>query len=146
MADPIAAGSVVVAAATLIGFELVTSRPLLGVCESATPPGAPGDPPTTVVVAWEDGTRVTYPIAAGLLSLGAPTSASLLGTVMQFALTNPPFLQAGTRLRGPVVLHANYFEPNGDPISGGENEVATVKTKFGYFGFPVTGLVAVPGA
>lgn len=145
MADPIAAGTVVIATASLSGFELINRRPLLGVCESATPPGGPGDPPTDVVVAWEDGTRETYAIARGLLSIAAPSAASLLGTVMQFALTTPPFLEAGTRLRGPVVLHANAFEANGDPLSGG-GEVVTIQTRFGYAGFPASGLVAVPGA
>jgi len=64
---------------------------------------------------------------------------------MQFLPTQPPILEAGTRLRGPVVVHAEYFEANGDPLSGG-NEVATLKTRFGYASFPVVGLVAVPGA
>jgi len=145
MADPIEAGSVVIAKASLSGFELIGRRPLLGVCEDATPPGSPGDPPTNVVVAWEDGSRETYGAAGGLLSLGPPSSASLLGTVMQFIATTPPILEAGTRLRGPVVLHAEAFQANGDPLSGG-NEVATLRTRFGYTSFAVTGLVAVPSA
>lgn len=144
MAAPIAAGTIVTTKSALSGFELENRRPIIGRCESAIA-GAPGSPPTDVVVAWEDGTRETYAVAIGLASVGLPSSASLLGTVMQFLPTTPPLFEAGTRLRGPVVMHAEYFEANGDPLVG-SNEVATLKTRFGYASVPVVGLVPVPGA
>lgn len=149
MGSPIAAGSVVVTKGSLTVFELVARRPLLGVCESATP-GAPGDPPTNVIVAWEDGTRVTYPVAEALASMVAPSVASLLGTVMQFGgpAVPLPVFGAGGRIRGPVVMHAEYFAADGDPLigPGEENQVLTVKTELGYASYPRVGFVAVPNA
>lgn len=148
MATPIAAGSVVTPRASLTAFELAYRRPLLGVCAHATAPGAPGDPPTNVVVAWEDGTFATYNDASGLIQQTAPSAPSLLGTVMQAASGLGVFINSGTRTRGPVVAHAAYFEPNGDPLGGdpSQNEVATVKTPLGYMSFPVGALVSPPGA
>lgn len=148
MGSPIAAGSVVMARSSFSSFELVARRPLLGRCESATPPVGPGDPPTDVVVAWEDGTRVEYPSAQGLVSSTPPTTPSLLGTVVQFGgtLLPIPILEAGTRLRGPVVMQSQLFEANGDPLTGPDSEVVTMKTRFGYSSFLAAGFTAVPNA
>jgi hypothetical protein len=137
-----------VAKASLGGFELEARRPLLGVCESAVAGIAPA-PPTNVVVAWEDGTRVTYPVATGLASAVAPSSPSLLGAVVQFGLgvIPVPLFGAGNRVRGPVVMHAEFFEANGDPLgSPTQNELVTFKTQLGYAGFIRAGLDVVPNA
>lgn len=149
MGSPIAAGSVVAVKSNLSGFELSARRPLLGICESAVA-GVPPAPPTNVVIAWEDGTRVTYPDAKGLISAAAPTDPSLLGTVVQFGGTLVPFpiLGAGNRIRGPVVMHSEYFDANGDPFvgPGEQNQVLTVKTELGYVSFPRPGFNVVPNA
>lgn len=151
MGSPIAAGSVIVVQATLSGFELAQRRPLLGICESAVA-GVPPAPPTNVVVAWEDGTRVTYPDAKALASVVNPGVASLLGSVVQLGgegtLVPFPILGAGNRVRGPVVMHAEYFQANGDPVvgPGEQNQVLTVKTPLGFVSFPRPGFNVVPNA
>jgi hypothetical protein len=114
-----------------------TDRPLLGICESATAPVGPGDPPTNVVVDWENGTRTTHVSGIGLVQLGAATQASLLGTVMQYVagLPNP-----GSRLRGPCVLQGDVLSASGAALAG---ELVVLKTPLGYLGFPSAYVVPV---
>lgn len=145
MAAPIAAGTVVFTKASYGSIEAEGPRPLLGICESATAPVNPGDPPTNVVVAWEDGTRTTYVAAIGLLQLQAMAGPSVLGTVMHYNNPAVPLLNPGARLSGPVVLQGQVFEANG-AVFGVAGDSVVLETPLGAFTFSILALAAAPSA
>jgi hypothetical protein len=145
MATPIAAGTVVFTKASFGSIEPEASRPLLGICESAEAPVDPGDPPTNVVVAWEDGTRTEYVASIGLFQLQPASGPSLLGTVMQYDNPQTPLPNPGARLTGPVVMHGQIFDEAGDAINPPGDSVV-LKTPLGYLALPTQFFAALPSA
>jgi hypothetical protein len=137
---PIAAGSVVVAAASLIFVEFEAARLKLGVCESAVAPVGPGNSPTNVVIAWEDGTRTTYAASAdALLQVAPPATPSLLSS---YAALNPAALsvnQAG-RYGGIVVAHFAFALPDGTD----QPEIVLLRTSAGLTALPTPAISLDP--
>lgn len=137
----IAAGSVVSTAVLLLEGETLRPEILLGACESATGPVNPGDPPTNVVVAWQDGTRQTYAVAEGILvQLVPPSAPSLLGSIMSIAAGVIP--NAGGRSVGPVILHVSV----GDASGGSFAELLVARTKLGILILPPAAVQILPNA
>lgn len=140
----IAAGSIVIPSGALGVFETAPRPPMCGVCASAVPPAGPGLAPTNVVVAWEDGTTVSYAESANALTqLLPPTTPSLLGSRATYnaaAMTAIP--APGSRAVGPVILHGGVTDAAGNsPVT----EFVTVRTPLGFLGLPLSLTQVLPG-
>jgi hypothetical protein len=138
----IAAGSVVIPGAEYAPLgEVLRPIPFLGVVESS----GGGSPPATVVVAWENGTRVSYAVtqpgsgAPTLLGLAPPTNASIQGSIVDPV---PGIPNPGGKFRGVVVLHLSAVLPDGT-ASG---DIVMVKTKIGFYVLPFIDVAVVPNA
>lgn len=137
----LAAGSFVVPAADIAAAIIQTSLPLFGIVEST----AGGSPPTDVVVAWENGTRVSYAVSqtgggTPLLAVVAASgvSPSLLGRVVDpTALPNP-----GLRLRGLVVAQFLAQNPDGTDIV----EVTLIQCSAGFYAIPTADVTPILSA
>lgn len=125
----IAAGSNVMVVASIIPSLFRDAPPVWGVCESATDPGGV-DPPTSVVVDFEDGTRVTYASSDGLSQALGPSEPSAVGKTASFIA---PFPNPGSRTQGPVVAHFGFANAQGTSSAA---DWLVVRTPIGYLTVP----------
>ncbi len=127
----IIAGTTVIAAAAVQPYIQHAQLPIYGVCESATDPGGVL-PPTAVVVDFEDGTRTTYAVSAGvLLQADAPINASALGRTAAF---QSPVPNPGSRVQGPVCVHIAVLDAAG--VWSAPSDFLVVQTPLGFMTIP----------
>lgn len=135
----------VVTAAAVFGpigaFVIHQERPKIGVIESLVG----GSPPTTVVVVWEDGTRVSYAAVnsgatAVLFKLGLSV-IPLVGNVAQpkagMGTPNP-----GARLQGTIIMHFSLEDGAGTPFG----EFVVIDTPTGFLVIPASNITVLPSA
>ena len=138
---PIAAGSVVVAGSSFAPIEFEADRLKLGVCESAVSPVGPTDPPTDVVIAWEDGTRTVYATTYGnvLLQVAPPATPSLLSSYVAVNPALAPLNVAG-RYGGIVIGHFLVADQSGT----NNGEFVMVRTPVGVTVLPALAVIRDP--
>lgn len=135
----LAAGSIVIPAASVMSLAPHRARPKIGLCESAVA----GPPPTAVVVDWADGTRTTYSVSGAgatsvIFQVLNPTHALLLGSVVQIPAVGNP----GGRMQGVVVMHFNIQDPSG----GNTAELVIIETPTGFQTAPYANVTVVDAA
>jgi hypothetical protein len=143
------AGNFVIPAAALLGPNTLGSAvihetpPIRGMVESLIA----GAPPTSVVVNWQDGTRVTYATSGTgptsvLYTVGSGSGALLVGSVVR-AKQGSGIPSPGGRLQGPVVTQFSLNDPSTDaPVV----EIVVIQTPLGFLVADIAQVEVVPSA